>query len=88
MIIAALIRSMKFLSLKVALYLYKSTIQPCMEYCCHAWASKWICRTAGPSLATSLEPSANHQNIASLIFSIGITQRRSTHYSDRLHDFS
>ena len=30
--IGALIRSMKFLSPEVALYLYKSTIQPCMEY--------------------------------------------------------
>ena len=36
--IGALIRSMKFLSPKVALYLYKSTIQACMEYCCHIWA--------------------------------------------------
>ena len=33
--IGALIRSMKFLSPEVALYLYKSTICPCMEYCCH-----------------------------------------------------
>ena len=33
--IATLIRSMKFLSPEVALYLYKSTICPCMEYCCH-----------------------------------------------------
>ena len=33
--IGALIRSMYFVSPKVALYLYKSTIQPCMEYCCH-----------------------------------------------------
>ena len=32
--IGALIRSMKFLSPKVALYLYKSTIRPCMEDCC------------------------------------------------------
>ena len=32
--ISALIRSMKFLSSEVALYLYKSTIQPCMKYCC------------------------------------------------------
>ena len=32
--IGALIRSMKCLSPEVALYLYKSTIQPCMEYCC------------------------------------------------------
>ena len=30
--IEALIRSMKFLSPEVALYLYKSTIHPCMEY--------------------------------------------------------
>ena len=29
----ALIRSMKFPSPEVALYLYKSTIHPCMEYC-------------------------------------------------------
>ena len=33
--IGALIHSMKFRSPEVALYLYKSTIQPCMEYCCH-----------------------------------------------------
>ena len=32
----ALIRSMKFLSLEVALYLYKSTVRPSMKYCCHA----------------------------------------------------
>ena len=35
--IGALIRSMKFLSTEVALYLYKSTILLCMEYCCHIW---------------------------------------------------
>ena len=77
--IGALISSMKFLSPEVALYLYKSTIRPCMEYCCHAWAGapccylklsnklqKRICRTFGPSLAASLEPLAHCQNIASL----------------------
>ena len=66
--IGALIRSMKFLSPEVALYLYKSTIRPCMEYCCHVWAGapscylelldklqKQICRTVGPSLAASLD---------------------------------
>ena len=70
--IGALIGSMKFLSLEVALYLYKSTIRPCMEYCCHVWDSalscylelldklqKWICRAVGPSLAASLEPLAH-----------------------------
>ena len=33
--IEAFICSMKFLSPEVALYLYKSTIRLCMEYCCH-----------------------------------------------------
>ena len=73
--IGALIRSMKFLSPEVALYLYKSTIRPCMEYCCHVWAGapscyldlldklqKWICRIVGPSL----ELLAHRQNVGSL----------------------
>ena len=38
--IEALIRSIKFLSPEVALYLYKSTIHPCIEYCCHVWDSE------------------------------------------------
>ena len=41
--IEALIRSIKFLSPEVALYLYKSTICPCMEYCCHVWAGAPSC---------------------------------------------
>ena len=41
--IGALICSMKFLSPEVALYLYKSTIRPCMEYCCHVWAGTPSC---------------------------------------------
>ena len=36
-IIRALIRSIKLLSPEIALYLYKSTIQSCMEYCFHVW---------------------------------------------------
>ena len=35
--IGALIRSTTFLSPEVALYLYKSYIRPCMEYCCYVW---------------------------------------------------
>ena len=67
--IGALICSMKFLSAEVALYLYKFTMRPSIEYCCHVWTGapscylellaklqKWICRTVGPSLAASLEP--------------------------------
>ena len=34
-IIGALIRSMKFLSPDVALYLFKSIIPPCVEYFCN-----------------------------------------------------
>ena len=76
--IGALICSVKFLSPEVALYLYKSTICPCMEYCCHIWAGapscylelldklqKRICRAVGPSLAAFLEPLAHHENVAS-----------------------
>ena len=75
--IGALNCSMKFLSPEVALY--KSTIGPCMEYCCHVWTGapscylellgklqKRICRTVGHSLAASLEPLAHRLNVASL----------------------
>ena len=77
--IGAFIHSMKFFSPEVGLYLYKSTIPSCMQYCCHVWADtpgcylelldrlqKWICRTVGPSLAVSLEPLAHCRNVASL----------------------
>ena len=50
-----------------------------MEYCSHVRAGapssylelldklqKWICRTAGPSLAASLEPLAYRRNLCSL----------------------
>ena len=116
--LGALICSMKFLSPEVALYLYKSTIRPCMEYCCHVWAGapscylelldklqKRICRIVGPSLAASLEPLAHRRNVASLslfyryyfgrcsselaqVVPLPFSRGRSTHYSNRLHDFS
>ena len=41
--IEALICAMKFHSPEVGLYLYKSTIRPSMEYCCHAWAGASSC---------------------------------------------
>ena len=60
-------------------YLYKSTICPCMDCCCHICAGalscflelldkpqKQICRNVGPLLAASLEPWAHLQNVASL----------------------
>ena len=108
---------MKFLSSEAALYLYKSTICPCMEYCCHVWAGapscylelldklqKRIYRTVGPSLAASLEPFAHHRNVSLHLFCkyyfgrcsselaqlvpLLFPRGRSTHYSNRLHDFS
>ena len=109
---------MKFLSPEVALYLYKSTIWPCIEYCYHVWTGapscylelleklqKWICRTVGSSPAASLEPLAHCRNVASLslfyryyfgrcsselaqLVPLPYSRGKSTHYSDRLHDFS
>ena len=77
--IGALIGSMKFFSPEFALYLCKSTIRPCMEYCCHVWAGapscylelldklqNRICCNAGPLLAAFLEPLAHRRNVASL----------------------
>ena len=116
--VGALIRSMKFLSFEVTLYLYKSTLRPCMEYCFHVLAGTPSCylelldklqqriyRTVDPSLAASLEPLAHRQNVASLslfyryyfgrcsselaqLVPLPFSRGRSTHYSDRLHDFS
>ena len=109
---------MKFLSPEIALYLYKSTIRPCMECCSNVRTcapncylelldklQKWICRTVGPSLAASLEPLAHCRNVASLslfyryyfgrcsselaqLVPLPFSRERSTHYSDRLQDFS
>ena len=77
--IGVLIRFMKFLSPEVALYFYKSTIRPRMEYCCHIWVGvpscylelldklqKGKCRTVRILLTASLEFLAHRQNVASL----------------------
>ena len=70
---------MTVFSPEVALYLYKSTIRPCMEYYCHVWAlapscylelldklQKRICLTVGSSLANSFKTVAQRQNLVSL----------------------
>ena len=41
--VGSLIPSMKFLSPEAPRYLCKSTIWPCLEYCCHVWAGAPIC---------------------------------------------
>ena len=76
--IGALICSMKFLSLEVALALCKSTLRSCREYCYNVWVGapscylellvklqKRICRTIGLSLAASPEPLAHRRTVAS-----------------------
>ena len=63
---------MKFLSPEVALYLYKFTLQSCMEYYYYFWAGapscylyildriqKWVCRTV-----VSHEPFAHRRNVS------------------------
>ena len=77
---------MKFLCPKVSLYLYKSTISPCMECCCQICAGvrssflelldKLQKQIAGlmvfASLAASVEPLAHRRNVVSLVFSINL----------------
>ena len=65
---------MKFLSPEVALYLCKSTIRPCMEYCCQVWTCtpnhyldmlNKLEKQTGPSLFVSFEPLALRKNVFS-----------------------
>ena len=66
---------MKFPPLKVALYLYKSSIRPYMEYGCHVWAVAPMCylnmldnlqKGVCPSLDASLETLAHRRNVTIL----------------------
>ena len=70
---------MKFLSSGVALCHYKSTISPCMEYCCHIWPGdpsyflnmvdklqKRVCSSVGSTLAAFLKPLTHCKNEPSL----------------------
>ena len=63
----------KICSPEVALYLYKSTIRSCIEYCYHVWAGALYCflklsnklqnrisRTVGLSLVVHYEPLAHY----------------------------
>ena len=77
--IVPLIRFIQFVSPEVAVYLYKSTIQPYMEYCCHVCEvapscyfdmlnklQKRIFGTVGHKLAACSEPLTHRQNVARL----------------------
>ena len=87
---------MKFLSPDVARYLYKSTIRPCMGYCCHVWTgtlvATWNCQIKMDMLDCRSftfysyyfgRCSSELAQQVPLPFSRG----RSARYSTRLHDF-
>ena len=77
--VGSLIRSRKFLSRESILYLYKSTIRPSMEYCCHLWSGApaiylglldriqhRICVIIGEELSSKLDSLEHRRNVASL----------------------
>ena len=80
-----MIRSMKFLSSEIFLYLDKCTILTCMEHCCNIFfvvpncyldnffkLEKQVCRTVGATLATTCEPMAPDRHVVTLSNFIGI----------------
>ena len=80
--IGAMFRSMKYLYPEVAVFLYKSTMWPCMDYCCHVQAGapscflemldklqKQVCRTVGPSPPTPLKSFSHPQNVTNVSLS-------------------
>ena len=83
--IGALLCSVKFLSPELVLYLYKSTIRPCIEYCCHVWygagkcylnlldkLKRHICKGVGPELSACLQSLAHHEMLLVLVSFIDI----------------
>ena len=77
--VGSLFRSRNFLSPNSILYLYKATIRPCMEYCCHIWAGasstclgqldriqRRISNLIGPYLSLQLHSLSHRRNVASL----------------------
>ena len=77
--IGSLYRAREYLTPISILYLYKATIRPCIEYCCHLWAGapasllnlldriqKRVCNLIGPNLSSLLQPLSHRRNVASL----------------------
>ena len=77
--IGSFFHSIEFLSFEIVIYLYESTIQGCMEYCCRVWAvtsncyfymldkiEKWTRRTVAPTIVNSLEALAYRRYAASV----------------------
>ncbi len=77
--VGSLCRARKFFSPESILQIYKTTIRPCMEYCCHIWAGapsaylgvldkiqRRICNLIGPDLASRLQSLSHRRAVASL----------------------
>ena len=77
--IGSLYRASRYLTPESMLYLYKSTIRPLMEYCCHVWAGapkthlqlldrveKRAKNLIGQPLANELLPLSVRRDVASL----------------------
>ena len=77
--VGSLYRARAYLTPESILYLYKATIRPCMEYCCHLWAGapahilnlldriqNRVCNMIGPHLSMKLQPLSHRRNVASL----------------------
>ena len=77
--VGSLYRARKFLSPESILYLYKATIRPCIEYCCHIWAGasadclslldriqRRITNIVGPDLSSNFQSLSHCRNVASL----------------------
>ena len=77
----SLYRAQRFLTPESILYLYKSTIRPCMEYCSHIWGDaprshgidlldrvqKLVISLAGSELSSDLQVLSHRRDVASLI---------------------
>ena len=77
--IGSLYRASSYLPPQTVCYLYKSTIRPLMEYCCHLWAGapqthlnllerveKRVKNLMGEKLASKLQPLSVRRDVASL----------------------
>ena len=75
----SLYRAQNFLSPESILYLYKATIRPCIEYCCHIWTGasadclrlldriqRRITNIVGPDLSSNFQFLSHCRNVASL----------------------
>ena len=78
--VGSLYRARAYLTPESILYLYKASIRPCMEYCCHLWAGapahllnlldkiqKRVSNMVGPQLSLKLQPLSHRRDVADKI---------------------